>query len=397
VGRTAAIFDLDRTLLRGASGPLINQALTELGLRATRIPGEGLLYKSFEVFGENPVGMALARAAALAVRGWSVDRLRAAGRRAAELLVNNVASYVPGVVEEHRRAGHVLVLATTTPDDLVRPLAELLGLDDVVATRYAWVDGVYTGKLDGGFVWGFGKLTALRKWADQHDVDLSESFAYSDSINDVPMLSAVGHPTAVNPDLALHAIATVRRWPILHLDAPPGVPTLAGVEAFDVGKRVIRPELFPYARFDIAGVENIPDSGPFVLVSNHRRASRQCFGLARPGGASAPSGRGPRRPPARNHSAGQGVLRSRVARQDWCGAIGGRHRRQGHSRRTLEHRIGLATVLVVPERGQRVVSTDRACACRTRGRWPRSRDRRCSRGHRATDGGHRRSLAGCGS
>jgi putative phosphoserine phosphatase/1-acylglycerol-3-phosphate O-acyltransferase len=84
------------------------------------------------------------------------------------------------------------------------------------------------------------------------------------------MLSAVGHPTAVNPDLALHALATVRRWPVLHLDVPPGVPTLAGVEAFAVAKRVIRPELFPYARFDIAGTENIPDSGPFILVANHR-------------------------------------------------------------------------------------------------------------------------------
>ncbi len=270
MGRTAAVFDLDRTLLRGASGPLINEALAELGLRNTKIPGETFLYRSFELFGENPVGMALARAAALAVRGWSVDRLRAAGRRAAELLVTEVAAYVPGLLEEHRREGHVLVLATTTPDDLIRPLAERLGIDDVVATRYAWTDGVYTGKLDGGFVWGLGKLNAVRAWAERHDVDLGESFAYSDSVNDVPLLSAVGHPRAVNPDLALHAVATLRRWPILHLDVPPGVPTLGGFEAFDVGKLMIRPELFPYARFDIAGVENIPDSGPFILVSNHR-------------------------------------------------------------------------------------------------------------------------------
>ncbi|MGP0005376.1 MAG: HAD-IB family hydrolase [Acidimicrobiales bacterium] len=270
MGRTAAIFDLDRTLLRGASGPLINEALTELGLRSTKVPGEGLLYKSYELFGENPLGMAFVRAAALAVRGWPVDRLRAAGRKAAELLINDLAAYVPGLLEEHRRAGHVLVLATTTPEDLVRPLAEQLGMDDVVATRYAWTDGVYTGRLDGGFVWGFGKLTALRKWAERNDVDLSESFAYSDSINDLPMLSAVGHPSAVNPDLALHALATLRRWPVLHLDVPPGVATLAGMEAFDAAKVVVRPELFPYARFDIDGVENIPDTGGFILVANHR-------------------------------------------------------------------------------------------------------------------------------
>ncbi|MGO8876104.1 MAG: HAD-IB family hydrolase [Acidimicrobiales bacterium] len=270
MGRTAAIFDLDRTLLRGASGPFINEALSEVGLRSSSFPGESLLYKAYDLFGENPVGMALARAAALAVRGWSVERLQAAGRRAAELLVTHIASYAPGLLDEHRRAGHLLVLATTTPEDLVRPLAELLGMDDVIATRYGRSDGAYTGRLDGSFVWGFGKLKSLRAWANRHDVDLSESFAYSDSINDVPMLSAVGHPVAVNPDLALHAMATLRRWPVLHLDVPPGVPTVGGIEVFDAAKHVVRPELFPYARFDIAGIEHIPDSGPFILVSNHR-------------------------------------------------------------------------------------------------------------------------------
>ncbi|MGH9171251.1 MAG: HAD-IB family hydrolase [Acidimicrobiales bacterium] len=270
MGRIAAVFDLDRTLLRGASGPVINQALTEVGLRNTRFPGEALLYKSFDRFGENPLGMALARAAAFAVRGWPVDTMRAAGRRAAELLMGEVASYAPGLLEEHRDAGHSLVIATTTPLDLVEPLAERLGVDDVIATRYAWTDGVYTGRLDGGFVWGLGKLNAVRQWAEDKDVDLSASFAYSDSINDVPLLAAVGNPRAVNPDVPLHALATVRRWPILHLDVPPGVPTLVGLEAFDVGKRVVRPELFPYARFDIDGTDSIPDSGPFILVSNHR-------------------------------------------------------------------------------------------------------------------------------
>jgi putative phosphoserine phosphatase/1-acylglycerol-3-phosphate O-acyltransferase len=270
VGRTAAIFDLDRTLLRGASGPYINEALTELGLRNTRLPGETLLYKSFDRFGENPVGMALARAAAFAVRGWPVDTMRAAGRRAADLLMTEVASYAPGLLEEHRAAGHALVIATTTPFDLVQPLAERLGVDDVVATRYAWSDGVYTGRLEGGFVWGFGKLHAVRQWAEHNDVDLSESFAYSDSINDVPLLAAVGNPRAVNPDVPLQALATVRRWPVLHLGVPPGVPTMLGLEAFDVAKKFVRPELFPYARFEIDGIDNIPDSGAFVLVSNHR-------------------------------------------------------------------------------------------------------------------------------
>ncbi|MGH9299932.1 MAG: 1-acyl-sn-glycerol-3-phosphate acyltransferase, partial [Acidimicrobiales bacterium] len=96
------------------------------------------------------------------------------------------------------------------------------------------------------------------------------SFAYSDSVNDLPLLAAVGNPRAVNPDVLLHAVAVARRWPVLHLDVPPGVPTLAGLEAFDMGKRFMRPELFPYARFDLGGTELIPDRGPFILVSNHR-------------------------------------------------------------------------------------------------------------------------------
>src|SRR5207237_560175 len=109
-------------------------------------------------------------------------------------------------------AGRPVVLATTTPYDFVAPLAERLSFDDVVATRYAERDGVYTGALDGEFVWGRGKLSAVRRWAEGRGVELAQSWAYSDSVFDVPLLSAVGHPCAVNPDLRLQAVAvTVAR------------------------------------------------------------------------------------------------------------------------------------------------------------------------------------------
>ena len=211
-------------------------------------------------------GSLLARAAAVGVRGWSVDRVLAAGRRAADLLAPQVGAYVPSLLAEHRRAGHVLVLATTTPDALIRPLARRLGFDEVIGTRYAWKDGAYSGALEGGFVWGPGKLAAVRRWARDEQMELRESFAYSDSVFDLPLLSAVGHPVATNPDPALHAFALLRRWPVLHLDSPPGVVTVLGAEAFDLAKHAIRPEMFPYARFDIEGVDQIPDAGPFVLV-----------------------------------------------------------------------------------------------------------------------------------
>jgi len=257
-------------VLRGPSGPAINEALIELGLRGERYYGETALYRAYEVFGENVLSIALARLAALGVSGWSVDRMRAAGRRVAELLWPEVGSYVRPLLAEHRRADHTLVLATTTPEVLVRPLAERLCFDDVIATRYAWRDGAFTGGLDGGFVWGPGKLAAVRRWAAHEHVELEQSFAYSDSVYDLPLLQAVGHPVAANPDPSLLAIALLRRWPIMHLDSPPGVFTLVGAEAFDLAKLVLRPELFPYARFDIEGIEQIPDSGPFILVSNHR-------------------------------------------------------------------------------------------------------------------------------
>jgi putative phosphoserine phosphatase/1-acylglycerol-3-phosphate O-acyltransferase len=162
------------------------------------------------------------------------------------------------------------VLTTTTPVDLVTPLAERLGFDDVVATRYAEKDGAYTGLLAGEFVWANGKLRAVRRWAEAEDVELEDCFAYSDSIFDVPLLSAVGHPVAVNPDPRLLAYAVVRRWPVMNLDVPPGVPKLAGVELMDVVRWMSSPAFVPFARFDIAGTERIPRTGPGIVVSNHR-------------------------------------------------------------------------------------------------------------------------------
>ena len=128
----------------------------------------------------------------------------------------------------------------------------------------------YTGRLDGAFVWAAGKLTAVRWWAAEHGIELSDSWAYSDSVYDVPLLSAVGHPVAVNADPRLAIYSTVRRWPQIHLDAPPGVPKLIGLEPFDVVKAFVRAEAFPYARFDIAGTDHIPRQGPAIVVANHR-------------------------------------------------------------------------------------------------------------------------------
>lgn len=267
----AAFFDLDRTLLRGASGPIIAESLAAAGLGPQGgLPGQALLYRVYDLVGETLPSMALARGAARLAKGQSLEALRHVGKMAADRLEEIVAPYAHGIIEEHRRAKRPIVLATTTPHDLVAPLAERLGFDDVVATRYAEVDGVFTGRLDGEFVWAGGKLAAVKRWASENGINLSESYAYSDSFYDLPLLLAVGFPHAVNPDPRLRAVATVRRMPVVFLDVPPGVPKLGPLEPFDAVRFLARPELVPYARFHFAGIDNIPHEGPAIVVANHR-------------------------------------------------------------------------------------------------------------------------------
>jgi len=270
----AAIFDLDRTLLKGASGPELSRALREAGVIGDRaIPGEALAYKFFDLFGESRPSIMLARQAARVAKGWNCEQVGVAAMKAAERLAEAVLPYARPLVAEHKHAGRLLVLATTTPDDMIRPLAEMLGFDDVVATRYGRDgDGCYSGTIEGEFVWGRGKLRAVHDWAAAHDVDLAESYAYSDSFYDVPLLGSVGHPVAVNPDARLAAMALVRRWSILHFDVPAGVPKLPvlDVEPQKVLMTLLRPELLPWVRLDIAGTEMLPRTGPAILVANHR-------------------------------------------------------------------------------------------------------------------------------
>ncbi len=273
MARGAAFFDLDRTLLRGASGPVISHALSEAGVVSRRLPGEQVIYRLYDLFGENRPSMEVTRRAVRFATGWSQAKVQEAGRLAAEVLGPAIQPYARPIFAQHREAGRPLVLATTTPVDLVAPLAEALGFDDVVATRYRTSDdGRYDGTLDGEFAWGAGKRRAVEAWADEHDVALAESWAYSDSFYDVPLLSAVGHPVVVNPDPRMQVVALLRRWPIVHLDVPAGVPKvpILGIEPQQALLMLGRLVRLPFVRFDIEGEERIPESGPAIVVANHR-------------------------------------------------------------------------------------------------------------------------------
>ena len=269
----AAFFDLDRTLLSGASAHVVSRVLRETGVVNRNIPGESLMYQVFETFGENLPSMVLGRQAVIAMRGHSREEVRAASRVAAPDILAMVQPYAQQVIDGHRAEGRKVVLATTTPRDLIEPFAELMGFDDVIATTYAVdADGCYTGELDGQYVWSRGKRDAVKRWAEEHGVELAGSYAYSDSVFDEPLLASVGNPFCVNPDWRLRLMAAARRWPVMHLDVPLGVAKVpvVGLEAQQVLMKFARPEVFPYARFKISGTENIPTDGAAIICGNHR-------------------------------------------------------------------------------------------------------------------------------
>ena len=151
--RSAAIFDLDRTLLDGGSGPTISRILAEEGITSGEVPGQKLLYWIYNTFGENRASMVVAKQGARFAKGWKKAAVQSAGERVAIALQDVLQPFALAELAKHRKEERLLVLATTTPYDLVAPFAELLGMDAVLATRYDDTNGIYNGSIDGRFVW----------------------------------------------------------------------------------------------------------------------------------------------------------------------------------------------------------------------------------------------------
>src|SRR4051812_44777840 len=123
------------------------------------------------------------------------------------------------LIEEHKAAGREIVIVSSSGAEVVEPIGEMLGADRVVATRMVTVDGHYTGEID-FYAYGENKAEAVRRLAAQGGYDPADCYAYSDSIPDLPLLSAVGHPTAVNPDRGLRKAAVEHGWPVLEFVRP---------------------------------------------------------------------------------------------------------------------------------------------------------------------------------
>ena len=272
----AAFFDLDRTLLGGSSGEVFQRTLRAEGLGPdVDVPGLSVLNSLFGLVGETRMSMRLAKASSRAAKDWPTKLVKKAAEAAVPELLELVEPFVEIEFQRHRDAGRQIVMATSSPMQLVKPLARALGVDDVLATTWATTkqpgqsQRVFSGGINGRFVWARDKWLEVRDWCTEHGVDPRESWAYSDSYYDVPMLSGVGNPVAVNPDPRLAAVAALKGWPIRSLAKPEGVITIGGVELQELLRPLGRPELVPNADIEIQGLENFPD-GPAIVVGNHR-------------------------------------------------------------------------------------------------------------------------------
>ena len=153
-------------------------------------------------------------------RGWRVEQVsQIVNETLHELIYPYVYAEATALIAAHRAAGRDIIVVSSSGEEIVKPIAAELGITDVIATRMVIEDGHYTGEV-AYYAAGPTKAEAIREIAAQHGYDLSGSYAYSDSISDVPMLEAVGHPTVVNPDRALRRVANERGWPILEFRHP---------------------------------------------------------------------------------------------------------------------------------------------------------------------------------
>jgi HAD superfamily hydrolase (TIGR01490 family) len=240
----AAFFDVDNTMIRGASIYFFGKGMAGRGLITTKdLLRFGWQQLAFRVKGkENLEAVAEARDKALGlVAGKRVDEIVAYGEEIYdELMERRIWSGTRALAQQHLDAGQRVWLVTATPVELARIIAKRLGLTGALGTVSEVENGLYTGRLVGEPLHGPAKAEAVRALAEREGLDLARCTAYSDSSNDVPMLSAVGHAVAVNPDTALREEARSRGWDIRDFRtgrkaAKIGIPTAAGVGALTGG------------------------------------------------------------------------------------------------------------------------------------------------------------------
>jgi HAD superfamily hydrolase (TIGR01490 family) len=219
--RAGAFFDLDKTLMAGSSGMHFGRAAFRSGLVGRRqllIWGaEQLRFRLRGTTDERAVRLLEEVKELLAgVPERDIERM------VPQLLAGVLPRIYPQMLDEvhaHQDAGRPTFIVSAAGDGLVALLGDVLGMDGGIGTRYAVDDdGLLTGELDGPFMYGEGKVEAVRRFAAEHDIYLEASWAYSDSVSDLPMLRAVGIPVAVNPDEELARVAREEGWRVMRFE-----------------------------------------------------------------------------------------------------------------------------------------------------------------------------------
>ncbi|HEY3141214.1 MAG TPA: HAD family hydrolase [Acidimicrobiales bacterium] len=214
----AAFFDLDKTVIAKASMVAFSRPFHKAGLLSRRMLVRAawgqLIYATF---GASPAKLAKLRDSVLRLtRGWDQAEISAIVRRTlVEVIDPIVYDEALELIRSHQVAGRKVFIVSASPEEVVAPLARYLGVDEALATR-AELDehGRYTGRTE-LYCYGPDKVVAIAAAVERDGIDLAASYAYSDSATDLPMLEAVGHPVAVNPDRELLRAAKAREWEVL--------------------------------------------------------------------------------------------------------------------------------------------------------------------------------------
>jgi HAD superfamily hydrolase (TIGR01490 family) len=247
VGRSAAFFDLDKTVIATSSALAFGKPFYRDGLITKRdVVKAAYAQFVFKRAGADEQTMLRTRDYVAALcKGWKVDQVK---QIVSETLHDMIEPYVYAeaatLIEEHQAAGRDIVLVSASGEEMVQPIGAQLGINDVIATRMKVADGRYTGEIE-FYAAGAAKVEAVRKLAAERGYDLQDCYAYSDSVADVPLLAAVGHPSAVNPDKGMRREANERGWPVLDFRHPiplgrrlrnrPAVPVAAAAITVGVG------------------------------------------------------------------------------------------------------------------------------------------------------------------
>jgi HAD superfamily hydrolase (TIGR01490 family) len=220
--RTAAFFDLDKTVIAKSSTLAFSKPFFDQGLLNRR----AVLKSSYAQFlflmsGADHDQMDRMRSYVTAMcAGWDVEQVRAIVTETLHDIVDPlVFAEAAELIADHRLCGRDVVVVSASGEEIVAPIARALGATHAMGTRMVIEDGKYTGEV-AFYCYGEAKAAAIRELAALERYPLEHCYAYSDSITDLPMLQSVGHPTVVNPDRALRKEAAAQGWPVLTFSRP---------------------------------------------------------------------------------------------------------------------------------------------------------------------------------